>query len=214
MAVTLGAIVGFLASARATTWRDGNRLDRAVVRRVGRFRSPAGTVIARAITSLGGVTGALGIALAALATSRRRPRLAWQIATGSLGGATGELCIKRFFKRKRPGLIPHLEEVGSTSFPSGHSMAAASLFLTVAFVASRSPRLTSHRVGTIAAAGGLATLVGATRVYLGVHWPTDVAAGLALGTAWACATEAVFDFTGAARVEREARHDVCTAPPT
>jgi len=94
--------------------------------------------------------------------------------------------------------------VTSTSFPSGHSMASSSLYVTLAFVASRSRRLRSRRGSLLAGAGAFATLIGATRVYLGVHWPTDVLGGLALGTAWACAAEAVFDLTGADRIEREA----------
>jgi undecaprenyl-diphosphatase len=204
VAVALGGVGGFLALARTISGTGANRFDRSVVRKFGRVRSPTGTVIVRSITSLGGATGAVGISLAALAASRRRPRLAWQIATGSLGGATAELLLKRFFKRERPVLIAQLEKVSSTSFPSGHSMAAASLYLTLAFVASRSRRLRAHRGASIGAAGALATLIGATRVYLGVHWPTDVLGGLALGTSWACATEAAFDFTGADRVEREA----------
>ncbi|HVH40819.1 MAG TPA: phosphatase PAP2 family protein, partial [Labilithrix sp.] len=92
----------------------------------------------------------------------------------------------------------------STAFPSGHAMASASLYLTLAFVASRSRRLRAWRSSLLAGAGTLATMVGATRVYLGVHWPTDVLGGLALGTAWACTTEATFDITGAERIEREA----------
>ena len=82
-------------------------------------------------------------------------------------------------------------------------MASSSLYLTLAFVASRSRRLRTRRAGMLASAGALASTIGATRVYLGVHWPTDVLGGLALGTAWACAAEAAFDLTGAERVERE-----------
>lgn len=204
-AVALGSIGGFFAISRTITQSSGNTFDRAVVRVAGRARNPVNTAIARAITSLGGVVGATGVAVSAVIATRRRPRSAMQVAVGSLGGLAAELGIKRFFKRKRPSVLAHLEEVGSTSFPSGHSMAASSLYLTLAFVASRSRRLRAHRAGALAAAGALATAIGATRVYLGVHWPTDVLAGLALGTTWACAAEAAFDFTGADRVEREAK---------
>lgn len=202
-AITLGAIGGFLALARVIASPTGSPFDRAVVHGMGRARSPATNALARGITSLGGVPGAAAISLGALALVGARPRLGAQIATGALGGSIAELVMKRFFRRKRPTILAHLEHVASTSFPSGHAMAAASLYLTLAFVASRNRRLRDRRGALVTGAGALATSIGATRVYLGVHWPTDVLGGLALGTAWACLTEAVFDLTGADRVERE-----------
>jgi membrane-associated phospholipid phosphatase len=178
-AVTLGAIGGFLGIARSMTGKHGSALDRAVVQAMGRARHPISNALVQGITFFGSVAGAVG-------------------------GAAAELGFKRFFRRKRPTLLAHLENVGSTSFPSGHSMAAASLFLTLAFVASRSRRLRERRAALLTGAGALAASVGATRVYLGVHWPSDVLGGLTLGTAWACVAEAIFDLTGADRVEREA----------
>ncbi|MDB4936828.1 MAG: hypothetical protein JWP87_3800 [Labilithrix sp.] len=203
-AVALGATGSFLAISRTISGDHGNELDRAVVRALGRTRSPITNAIMRRLTFFGGVPGATAVSLAAISLSRRSPRLAWQIMIGAVGGAVAELGIKRIFRRKRPTLLAHLEEVDSTSFPSGHSMASSSLYLTLAFVASRSRRLRSRRVAFLTAASVFAATVGTTRVYLGVHWPTDVLGGLALGTAWACAAEAVFDITGAERIEREA----------
>lgn len=203
-AVTLGALGGFFAVARLVTGKRGSAFDRAVVRTMGRARHPISNALVQGITFFGSVTGAGGVSVASLYLTRHRPRLAWQIVAGALGGITAELGFKPFFRRARPTLLAHLEDVGSTSFPSGHSMAAASLYLTLAFVASRSRRLRAHRSTLLAAAAALAASVGATRVYLGVHWPTDVLGGLSLGTAWASVSEAVFDLTGADRVEREA----------
>ena len=85
-------------------------------------------------------------------------------------------------------ICEHLEAVSSTSFPSGHATAAASIYLSMAFVAARGSR---HPGLLLAGAGAFAAAVGASRVYLGVHWPTDVVSGLAIGTAWACGTEAL-----------------------
>lgn len=211
-AVTLGAIGGFFALARLVTGKHGSAFDRAVVRAMGRARHPISNALAQGITFFGSVPGAGGISVASIYLTRRRPRLVWQIVAGALGGTTAELGFKRFFRRARPTVLEHLENVGSTSFPSGHSMAAASLYLTLAFVASRSRRLRDRRATLLAGAAALAASVGASRVYLGVHWPTDVLGGLALGTAWASAAEAVFDLTGAERVEREAGTCVAPAP--
>lgn len=203
-AAALGSVSAFLAVSRTITSKHGNAFDRAVVRHVGRTRHPVSNLIVRAITFLGAASGAAGVSVTAIALARKRPRLAAQIAIGALGGIAAELGFKRLFLRKRPTILAHLEKVHSTSFPSGHSMAAASLYLTLAFVASRSPRFRARRGALIASGGGLAALIGATRVYLGVHWPTDVLGGLALGTAWASVTEAAFDLTGAEQIEREA----------
>lgn len=203
-AVALGSLGAFLGATRAITSKHGNAFDRSVIRRIGRARGPASNVIARVVTFFGAATGATAASVAAVVLTRRRPRVASQIAIGALGGITAELVIKRFFRRKRPTILAHLDRVHSTSFPSGHSMAAASLYLTLAFVAGRSPRLPLGRGALLGCGGALAALVGASRVYLGVHWPTDVLGGLALGTAWASITEAAFDLTAAERIEREA----------
>jgi undecaprenyl-diphosphatase len=84
-------------------------------------------------------------------------------------------------------------------------MAAASFYLTLAFVGSRGGRLRARRSSLLAASGILASAIGATRVYLGVHWPSDVLGGLALGTAWASLTEAAFDLDAVRSLEEEAR---------
>ncbi len=209
-AVSLGALGVFLAISRTVRGAEGTSFDRAVVRAAGRGRNPVTSSVVRGVTFFGSTVGAVGISLVALALSRKTPRLAAQVAVGALGGVTAELGVKRLFRRQRPRLLEHLEVVRSTSFPSGHSMAAASLYLTLAFIASRSRRSRTHRAALIGTASALAATIGATRVYLGVHWPTDVLGGLALGTAWACGAEAAFDYAGAKRIEREA---LVTAAP-
>jgi len=203
-AVALGAVGGFLVLARIVSGPSARPFDRGLVRLIGRARHPVNNALVRGLTFFGSVPGAGGLSFAAVVLARHRPRLASQVAVGSLGGITAELGIKRFFLRKRPMLLEHLEEVSvsSTSFPSGHATAAASIYLTLAFVAARSRRLREHRGALLAAAGVTAAAIGASRVYLGVHWPTDVLSGLALGTAWACAAEAAYDATGAERMER------------
>ena len=202
-AVALGAVGGFAAIARVIR---GNNLmatpvDLRVVRALGRTRRPITNAIVRGWTELGAAPIVSALAVASVVKTRHRPRLAAQIALGAVGSVTAELGVKRFFLRKRPTLLSHLERVGSTSFPSGHSMAASSFYLTLALVGSRHRRLRAHRAALVMGAGALASSIATTRVYLGVHWPTDVLAGLALGTAWACATESAFDFAAAAKLE-------------
>ncbi len=202
-AVTLSGVAAFLAISRTITSKHGNTFDRAVIRAVGRARGPVGNVVARTITFFGAASGATMVSALAVVAAMRRPRVATQIAIGAIGGIAAELGFKRIFRRQRPTMLAHLEKVQSTSFPSGHSMAAASLYLTLGFVGSRSPRFRARRTALVTSGSLLAALVGASRVYLGVHWPTDVFGGLALGTAWASLTEAAFDLTGANEIERE-----------
>jgi len=109
-------------------------------------------------------------------------------AAALLAAILGELIfvdfLKDFFGRARPEIVPQLVEVSTRSFPSGHSASAAAIFLTIAaLLAHRTEAPTVRRFAFIVA-GILALLVGASRVYLGVHYPTDVIGGLGFGTAW------------------------------
>ena len=94
---------------------------------------------------------------------------------------------KTLYARPRPDLVPHGTYVYSASFPSGHSTLSAATYLTLAvLIASLEPnRGTKAMVFVLAAAMVLA--IGFSRVYLGVHWPSDVLAGWSLGAAWALA---------------------------
>jgi len=112
-------------------------------------------------------------------------RRALFVVTASLGGWFLQASLKQLFQRPRPDVVPHLREVLSMSFPSGHALQSAVVYLTLGtllmHIADR--RLTKLYCMTVAV---LATmLVGVSRVYLGVHYPTDVLAGWLLGLSWA-----------------------------
>lgn len=202
-ASSLLALGAFFALSGAIGKKDANEFDTSVVRAVGRARSPVTNVLGHVVTTFGSVAGASVITATAMYLSRKRPRAAAQILTGAVGGIIAELGMKRFYRRKRPTMLTHLENVGSTSFPSGHAMASASLYLTLAFVASRSKKLRARRASLLAGGGALALSVSASRVFLGVHWPTDVLGGFVLGTAWACLAEAAFDLSAAGQLDRQ-----------
>jgi undecaprenyl-diphosphatase len=141
----------------------------------------------RDFTALGGV-GVLTlltlIVVGFLALARKR-RAALLVTVAVVGGILLSSMLKWGFARPRPDLVPHIGVVYTQSFPSGHSMLSAVVYLTLGALLARtqaSPRLKIYLLGVSAAA---TLVVGISRVYLGVHWPTDVLAGWALGAGWA-----------------------------
>lgn len=101
------------------------------------------------------------------------------------GGAVLINILKLGFARPRPEVVDHLVSVQSLSFPSGHAMSSAVVYLTLGALLARTERRPAVRGYIFAVAVLLTLLIGVTRVYLGVHYPTDVLAGWALGAAWA-----------------------------
>ncbi len=93
--------------------------------------------------------------------------------------------LKLVFARPRPTVVPATTTALYTSFPSGHSSLAAATYLTLGALLARVQKRRSLQAYTIGIAVLIALLVGFSRVYLGVHWPSDVLAGWILGGVWA-----------------------------
>lgn len=106
---------------------------------------------------------------------------------GVVSGSIAVALAKALFGRARPDLIDHLVEVGSASFPSGHSANSAIVYLTLAILLTQIVPRRAQRLYLIGVAVALTAAIGLSRVYLGVHWPSDVLAGWAFGTLWAMA---------------------------
>jgi len=101
------------------------------------------------------------------------------------GGMVLSALLKRVFERSRPDLVPHAVEVYTASFPSGHAMLSAVTYLTLGALLTRVESGRRVKVFLLSVAVIVTVLVGASRVYLGVHWPTDVLAGWCVGATWA-----------------------------
>jgi undecaprenyl-diphosphatase len=146
-------------------------------------------LVARDITSLGSTAVLTLIALLVVGfLAAVRARGAAVLLIGALsGGALLSLLLKRYFERPRPDVVPHAVEAWTASFPSGHAMLATVTYLTLAAMLTRLQIEAAGKAYLMGAAVGLSVLIGVSRVYLGVHWPTDVLAGWSVGAAWALA---------------------------
>lgn len=115
------------------------------------------------------------------------PTRAFVLATATISGSALLFLLKNTFGRPRPELVDHLVTVQSLSFPSGHAANSALVYLTIAALASDVEPSFLVRIYIMTVAIVLTVLIGFSRLYLGVHWPSDVVAGWALGAGWALA---------------------------
>jgi len=139
------------------------------------------------LTALGGYPILVTVAIAVLGVlGLLRERAATIFLAAALAGGTAlSSGLKHVFERPRPDLVDHLDKTFTSSFPSGHATVGTLAWLTLAAVAIRFVPRHSVRVFIVSAAFALAIVIGTSRVYLGVHWPSDVLAGWSLGIGWA-----------------------------
>jgi undecaprenyl-diphosphatase len=149
--------------------------------------------MARDVTGLGGIVVLTftTLAVAGFFLLQRKWHLAIYVTAAVATGALASAFLKSGFDRSRPDLVAHGQVVYTASFPSGHSMISAVVFLTLGALLAEALRDRALRGYVLGLAGALTLTVGVSRVYLGVHWPTDVLAGWAAGAGWALACWAV-----------------------
>jgi undecaprenyl-diphosphatase len=112
-------------------------------------------------------------------------RTALFVLVAATGGNVVNSLLKELFGRPRPEIVPHLRDVFSLSFPSGHAFTSAAVYLTIGALLMRITERRATKIYCMAMAMFVTVLVGSTRVYLGVHYPTDVLAGWIAGMSWA-----------------------------
>lgn len=165
-----------------TAFRDPADLSRAI----GPFWLQEA---ARDVTALGSTVVlifVLAVGVGYLWLTRRRGD-AVLLLIAVVGGQMLSSGLKWLFARPRPDIVPHLVEVSTASFPSGHSTLSAVAYLTIGALIARVHTRKRVKLYVLGMAVVLTVAIGISRVYLGVHWPSDVLAGWALGAGWALA---------------------------
>lgn len=191
LAVSAALVLGFVGIADEVLEGETRVLDEAVLQALrGPDDNPIGpgwfTEAIRDLTALGSFS-VLGLMVAAvlgylLLTGKRV--IALLVLVSVIGGTLVSSILKELFSRPRPSLA-HAAEVFTASFPSGHALISTVTYLTLGVLLARVQASARLRVYIIAIAVLLALVIGLSRLYLGVHYPTDVLAGWCLGAAWA-----------------------------
>jgi undecaprenyl-diphosphatase len=183
LAILLGlAVITAAAGIAVRAWAPG--FDVQAMQAIASQRDATVTDIARIVSDAGSFALLAPLSIAFLLLRRwKRPADDLALVVIAAGSAALPFVVKLIVARPRP-TIEHLSQLSSLSFPSGHTTQAAAVYLTVAILLSKGLNR-GWRELLIALAVVIALGVAWSRVYLGVHYPTDVAAGLLLGWGWA-----------------------------
>jgi undecaprenyl-diphosphatase len=191
---TLAASWAFVEIADEVISGESHGLDRWVVGAVRSVDDPGVPIgppwlreMGRDATALGGVGSLVFFTMVAAGYLwlDNKFRLMLLLLSAAVGGLILSSSLKYFFDRPRPELTPYLSHVYTSSFPSGHSMLSAVIYLTLGSLLAAGITRIRVKVYVLSVAVVLTILVGISRIYLGVHYPTDVLAGWLAGIAWA-----------------------------
>ena len=197
LSVMAAAILAFVGIADEMSEGDAHAFDMAVLQTLHPDAANPSDPIrpfwldhaAADLTAIGSVSvlAMLSLTVAGFLWLNRRRLEAGIIALAFGGGLAISQALKGVFGRERPPEIYRASEILNASFPSGHALLSAVVFLTLGAMLSQAAKGRATRIYVMATAIAVVLIVGVTRVYLGVHWATDVLAGWAAGGAWATA---------------------------
>lgn len=190
------ALVVFVRITREFIEGDAGGMDSAILHVVARNRTPWLTAAAVDVTALGSITlVVLFSAFALIVLLVLRDRMgALQLLAASVGAGILTIVTKDIIERTRPPEVQQLTVASGFSYPSGHSVSTAALYLTIAIIACSYVQHSGARSAMFIALSAVPIMVGASRVYLGVHYATDVVSGISLGAAWALMLAGLFTF--------------------
>jgi undecaprenyl-diphosphatase len=188
--------MGFFLKLSEEVAEQGNLeiLDQEILRYISQFRKTAFNGAAVDFTALGSPTlitlfTVIGVILLWVNKDRKD---SIYLGLGSSGAGICTYIMKHFFTRQRPTVVPKLVEVSGFSYPSGHSLSMTSLCLLLMFLSWRHYQSIQSRVWASICALFIIGGVCFSRLYLGVHYPSDVLSGVLVGAAWACFLTAYF----------------------
>jgi undecaprenyl-diphosphatase len=171
------------------------RTDQAIHTWFGHERQPAMTVLLSTATTIGGTAGLgaiVAVVVAMLLLLKERASAIFVVVT-AVAGALLNLGLKMIFARARPDVASALAIARWYSFPSGHAMGSFITFGALAYIALRQPWPWVAKSAGLAIALTIVVLVGLSRVYLGVHWTSDIAGGWSAGTVWLASAVVAFE---------------------
>ncbi|MGE4064175.1 MAG: phosphatase PAP2 family protein [Rhodospirillaceae bacterium] len=183
-----GGLLLFIEISDEVLERESDQFDRAVLQWLRPSDPPRWVLeVVRDVTALGStVVLVLWIAVTALFLALNKKFRACTFVVAAAGtGILVSSILKAAIGRQRPDVFAHDLYVVTASFPSGHAMMSAVVYLTLGALIAEVLRPPLQRLYVMLTAAFLAFVVGLSRLYLGVHWPTDVLAGWAAGAAWA-----------------------------
>ena len=192
--VLLAGVWVFLALAYEVSIGGSPSFDEKVLRNLRQPGDPSDAwgpewleEVGRDLTALGGAAALLLVtaAVAGYFVLTRSYRALLLLVVATSGGLLLTVLLKAVYDRPRPSVVPHLAPVYTASFPSAHSMLSAVVYLTLGELLARQVKERRLRIYFVSIAILLSFLVGVSRLYMGVHYPTDVLAGWSVGLAWA-----------------------------
>ncbi len=184
------------------------RLDTRLANWLHENAQPGLTEFFEAVTVLGNAVVVVSLALVSIAVLARRGRRGDALlgATVVTGAEALTLAMKLGFRRERPFFADPLARESTFSFPSGHAMVSVAVYGVLAFLLARELASWPARSAVLVPAAALVLLIGFSRLYLGVHYPTDVLAGFMGGLAWLLVCLLAFAARGARPVLQTLRY--------
>ncbi len=195
----LSALVFFIVIATQVLYNPGvSTFDLNLMRSIASLRNTELTAFLLDFSALGApaVTGTLTLFAVILFALKKRWHLIYYFIAVEGGVLFWSSTLKNFVKRERPDLASRLSEVTGHSFPSGHAFGATTFYLCLTFLIWTLYPDAKHRTLLLLLSSFLIISIGFTRMYLGVHYPTDVLGGILFGTSWTLGVTILFKAFG------------------